>query len=1229
MRRSLRLAVPVALAGLAALSCTEVDSPEPAASRSAALSETESAYYVVLAGPPAIARIPSSMDPRSPSADALVRARLAELETQHAVLTPAIEAHGARVIAELSRLANVIQVLGTERQLARIKPLPGVLRVERVPLMYPALASLIPVVGAPEVWAKSTPFTGDGITIGIIDTGIDYTHADFGGPGTVAAYAANNSTVIEPGSFPTTRVVGGWDFVGDDYNPSANVNTPAPDADPLDCTKPENTFVSGGHGSHVSGIAAGNGVTQAGAAYLGPYNISFNPVAYRVAPGVAPTAKLWALKVFGCDGSTTMLASALERAADPNQDGSFADRLDVVNASLGTSYALGSPTNGEIAANLTKAGTLIVAAAGNEGQTFFTAGAPGTIPEVLSVAASADNEFLALSVTTASSGAAKYAAAEGGFSTRLVDSGPVSGELVASQPSNGCSKFSNAAAVAGKMVLIDRGTCSFINKFTNALAAGAKAVVIVDDTDDALPFAMGGGDPGSIAIPGVMIRLVDGQVVKQLMASSTVTAGLDPTDKYTGVGAELLAGFSSRGPSAIDGRLKPEIAAPGFSVDSARVGSGTEPRRSQGTSQASPVVAGAAALVRQAMPSYSPLEVKAALINSTEPLVDLSGQRYPTSVVGSGRLAVERAVAQRITAGHDPGAGEVGVSFGPVVSDVPTTVERSVTLTNHDTAQATLDAKIEPTHELPGLVVKVEPTQVVMPAGQTATVKLVLTLDPVTLGSPGPDPGTAPIQSQQARQYLNEASGNVRFSHTSGGAEDVVVPYHGSVRAAAKRSAKFQPQCDGEAASKVEISLDGTSAHPNPVVTAFQLGILDDEHPDSASDPTAAMTDLRAIGAASDLATAASFDEARVFFAVAVSGTWTTPAHGALSVVTIEVDSDQDGSADFEIRAEARNNLQSFRDALTSATYAKGSEQRINRLPLNLVYVDGAETHPFNNSVVVFTALLSDLGLTAENPAFSYFGSTEDPVKLLEGEQTGWASFNPNQPLIDTTKYAKDGLPLFIGPGPIEVDVSAEARAGQQPLDLLLLHHTNVAGARYEVVSLNQKLPGNLTLTAVADASVIGGETTNMTFTVSNPGAEPAPDVKLSGTLANGSALSASPSQGSCAAGDKLSCDLGVLAAGATATVTLSATADADQPAVSVSADVASSLPCESSLGDNSAKASVTIGKVPTKPTVRLRPAGGCDCRVGAPTRSAPLGLLGLALLGLLFARRSVTRDTP
>src|SRR5690606_16023058 len=106
--------------------------------------------------------------------------------------------------------------------------------------------------------------------------------------------------------------------------------------DPLDCRNGD----AAQHGTHVTGIAGGNGVLTDGTSFFGPYNASFDPSTFRVAPGVAPEAELYALKVFGCSGGTTLLLQAFEWAVDPNGDNDLSDRLDVVNLSLGSTFAL-------------------------------------------------------------------------------------------------------------------------------------------------------------------------------------------------------------------------------------------------------------------------------------------------------------------------------------------------------------------------------------------------------------------------------------------------------------------------------------------------------------------------------------------------------------------------------------------------------------------------------------------------------------------------------------------------------------------------------------------------------------------------------------------------------------------------------------------------------------------------------------------------------------------------
>lgn len=1169
--------------------------------------------YVVLRGPGAVEAALAADSPVSLRAIRLGRARLAELDRQHDAVRSALRAAGARPIADLKRLTNAIQIQVPSSQLPLLADLPEVERLEPVSTFFPVLASAVPTIGAPTLWGRSTPYTGTGIRIGVIDSGLDYTHADFGGSGDAADFAANDGSIIEPGSFPTERVIGGYDFAGDAYDPADSENSePEPDPDPLDCDPRVAGGDAAGHGTHISGIVAGGGVLLDDSPYEGPYDLSLDWSAFRVAPGVAPEAQLYALKVFGCSGGTQLVAAALERAADPNEDGNFDDRLDIVNASIGTAYGLGSGVEAELLTHLTELGTLVVAAGGNDGATFFTVDAPGIHPAVLSVAASQTPDLLAVTIESPATIAGTIPAAEADFTRTLVDSGPLTGLVVYAQPPDGCGPLANAGAVGGRVALIDRGECTFSDKLTQASSAGAMAAVVVDDEEAELPIVMGGAE--QVDIPGVFIRKVDGELIKSELGQGVVVT-LDGSAVYQGLGSEMVAEFSSRGPSAVDTKLKPEVSAPGQSVDSARVGTGHESRRAHGTSVATPMVAGAAALLRQARPDWGPIDIKAAVMNTAVPLEDNQGQGFPISMAGAGRIDVAAAVDTEVTVGVDIADGSVGVSFGSLVLAAPESVSRRVRVRNRGATDQSYLAAANLAYPLDGVGVSVSPEAVGVPAGGTAEVTLTMVVDPERLGAPPPDPLTPTEQGGQPRHYLSEAAGYLQLYDTIH-RPVLRLPFYGTVRAAAERAAGGQARCYvARQGGTVRLDVDGPSAHPAPVVTAFELGVLHPPRPGWSIEPTVALADVRAVGVASSYEVAASFAETELHFGVAISGEWTTAARGPFHQVGIVLDTDFDGEANYYVVADPLTRDGPYADVLLSVVYDGETGEQLEPKPyVNLVAANEHATNPFHNGVLVLSANAETLGLSEEQANFAYAAFSRSRDASIEHETTEWLEFDPTQPVIDTARRAPvAGKPIWGAGVPLLVSVD-ETAAGDAPLPaLLLLHHSNVPGQRFETVSFGDLAVDALVLDHWASSSASPGGRWYAALEVINNTDHLLSNVTLDGGLAGGTIELVASSHGHCQRQGAVSCDLESLAPGAVAEISIQGRA-----AASLAAGEAAELAVTMSSPDGCDATLRRSMPVPSPAAGELPPGGGCGCRVERAQRQGTshggwmLGLLGL-----------------
>jgi subtilisin family serine protease len=478
-------------------------------------------------------------------------------------------------------LFNGLSIRIRPSQLARLANLPGVkaiypvetIQAPEVPITEPELMTALAMTGA-DIAQSELGFTGKGIKVAVMDTGIDIDHPDLGGDGTP-----------DGAPFPTGRVITGWDFVGDAYNADPAAATynpiPAPDPNPDDC---------GGHGTHVAGIIGANGAIK----------------------GVAPEVSFGAYRVFGCEGSTEsdIMIAAMERA--------YADGMQVLNMSIGSAFNWPQYPTAQAASRLVARGMVVVASIGNNGTSgLWAAGAPGLGDKVIGVA-SFDNSHVALNTFTISPDATPigYAPATGSPLPPTEGSLPMARTGTPTTANDACSALP-ADSLTGQAVLIRRGTCSFFIKASNAMNAGAAAVVLYNNAPGRFSPTVAGTP--EITIPVVAISDTEGVLINNRLAAGPVDlTWTAETGTFINPTGGLISSFSSYGLSP-DLALKPDIGAPGGLIYSTYPLEDGGYANISGTSMASPHVAGAAALVLQAKPGLKATQMLAVLQNSADP----------------------------------------------------------------------------------------------------------------------------------------------------------------------------------------------------------------------------------------------------------------------------------------------------------------------------------------------------------------------------------------------------------------------------------------------------------------------------------------------------------------------------------------------------------------------------------------------------------------------------------
>ncbi|MFI2755093.1 S8 family serine peptidase [Cellulomonas sp. P22] len=1039
-----------------------------------------------------------------------VQAATTKVEELAADVVP--DAAGARSATpdapqRISTLTNVVSGTLVSGDAARIRELAArddVVAVYQVTPRTVDNSSSDAFTRALEVW-QSTGQTGEGVRIGVIDTGLDYTHADFGGPGTAEAYAAAYGTdgtgAIPAGLFDSTKFLGGHDFAGTFYDADPDstlegaTTVPAPDDNPIDSLA---TSPNSGHGTHVAGTAAGFGVTADGTTFRGDYASLTDLSGWEVGPGSAPGAGLYALKVFGdIGGSTNLSAQALDWAADPDGDGDLNDHLDVVNLSLGASATPSDDPDNIIVDRLADLGVLAVISAGNSGDITDVAGSPGSSASSLTVANSVGSPqtFDGVEVTAAPDAAlvGTYPAQSSIAYTGTAD---VSAQVAfLGEQVSGCSSLtSRSAEITGKIVYLwwddDDATraCGSAARFRNAELAGAVGVLL-----GSTRTVFSAGIAGTATIPGAQLTATSTAALLPAIRTGGVSAHFGPslassvTDDAAG---DALNPGSSRGSHGSLGISKPDVAAPGTGILSAASGGGTAAHPLSGTSMAAPHVAGIAALVRAAHPGWTPAEVKAAVMNTaTHDLytgAHQTGEVYGPQRVGSGRVDAVAAVADPVLAYASEDPDQVSVTFGVVPVGAEKVVQRkTVTVRNTGSSAARYTTSFAAATTTGGATITTSPASITVQPGRSQLVTLTLTVDPTTLEREL-DPTSDAAQGGLPREYVAALSG--RLVLTSG-ATELRVPVQAAPRLVSDLTAA--PVTFANAgATEAELSLTGRGVASGgwySLVAPLQLAATSPRLEKTpglvTSDSSVAAGDLRSVGwtTTAPQRTAAGQDPAGGYLGVgiAVDGEWATLGQSVLPVIDLDIDGD--GTYD---RQTVVQKLNESVDVTVQLTYDLATGDMVDAQPVNGFFGD-VDTTVFDNNVVVVPLSLADVGITPGTTptvkVWTYSAYAPDASRVVDEVEP--FTVDPYAPAVWFGDGTTDAL-WYVGAPGATATVHRAATTTVVPQLLVLHSHNATTTTRSQVldVTVPPATPTTTTL-AVTGSAKVGSDLT-LTATV-------------------------------------------------------------------------------------------------------------------------------------------------
>lgn len=732
-------------------------------------------YAVVLSEPAVLDRFPSRESARSVAAQSY---RL-QLEAHQHALQSELESRNFQVVGSITTSSNALFVVSKPERVAELQGIAGVAGVIRMRMLHENLNHATALMNAPAAWSAlgGSANAGKGMKVAVIDSGIDQAHPAF-----------QDSSLAMPTGFPictanhpedcaytNNKVIVARSYIRQSSAPSDPKN-PAADSNPDDPSPRDRV----GHGTAVASVIAANQNTgpalgfmgMAPKAWLGSYKIEGN------VSGASEDIAVTALNDAYNDGFDIANFSLGVLATTGPLD---------VGAVCGNSANVPCDFMAFNFEKVAEAGMVIAVAVGNDGfsgqqyPTFGLISSPANAPNVIAVGGTLNDHVFEPSVNVIGGPASlqKIAAqtsdAYSSFSTPT--SAPLVDVSTIGNDGYACTALP-AYSLYNSYALIQRGptgtsSCTFNLKATNAVNAGAIGVIFFM-ADSTAPIGIelqdSAGNQPPLFGPAVMISNSDGQALKSYLASHKGASVLiDPAGTELGISAynsewgfsPALAGnqlvtFSSPGPNPGDMAIKPDIVATAGG-DQGNVFNSPDPTdfyffgqsgmylasqsydpggevysptgygAHDGTSFASPLVAGAAALVWQAHPKYTAAQVRSALINSAaqDTTADDAGFTVNSIQVGAGRLDAGAAVAATVV------SSPVSLSFGSLKTGTALPGAKTLTLTNVGSAAATLTIAVSKPVDVnntaaTGLTVAVDKTTLSLAAGANGTVSVSL-----------------------------------------------------------------------------------------------------------------------------------------------------------------------------------------------------------------------------------------------------------------------------------------------------------------------------------------------------------------------------------------------------------------------------------------------------------------------------------------------------------------------